>query len=65
MNDWVCVKVPHHKDVAQTIKDHEASGWRLHTYTCAQAGMGEMINHYLLFTKEPANSKAYEKSQPI
>jgi len=51
LKEWKCVKVGHHKDVAETIDEWQRNGWRLHTYTCAQAAMGEIINHYLLFEK--------------
>jgi hypothetical protein len=39
----------------ETIEEWQKNGWRLHTYTCAQAGMGEIINHYLLFEREVAS----------
>jgi len=45
------VKVGHHKNVGETIEEWQKNGWHLHTYTTAQASMGEIINHYLLFEK--------------
>jgi len=63
LKEWECVKVGHHKDVGKTIEKWLNNGWRLHTYSCAQAGMGELINHYLLFEREkgkriPSSAKA-------
>ena len=52
MKEWECAKVGHHKDVGKTIEEWQKNGWRLHTYSCAQAGMGEIITHYLLFERE-------------
>jgi hypothetical protein len=52
LKKYACIKVSHHKDVPKNIEDCEKMGWKLHTYTCAQAAMGEIINHYLLFEKE-------------
>ena len=51
MKEYECVKVGYHKDVGKTIEEWQEKGWRLHTYACAQAGMREIINHYLLFEK--------------
>ncbi|MDH5482011.1 MAG: hypothetical protein OEY22_03910 [Candidatus Bathyarchaeota archaeon] len=51
MKESECVKVRHHKDVGKTIMEYQRKGWCLHTYACAQAGLGELINHYLLFEK--------------
>lgn len=52
LKEYVCAKVGHHKDVGKTIEEWQEKGWRLHTYSCAQAAMGEIINHYLLFERE-------------
>jgi len=52
LKKYECIKVGHHKDVPRTIEGHEKMGWKLHTYTCAQASLGDIINHYLLFEKE-------------
>jgi hypothetical protein len=51
LKEWECIKVDHHKNVGKTIEEYQRKGWCLHTYACAQAGMGELINHYLLFEK--------------
>jgi len=51
LKEYECVKVGHHKDVGKTIEEGQEKGWRLHTYACAQAAMGEIINHYLLFKR--------------
>jgi hypothetical protein len=52
MNEWQCVLVNNHKDVAKTIEEYEEDGWRLHTYACAgNAALALGTNHYLLFEK--------------
>ena len=55
MKEWTCIKVAHHKDVPKSVEDCEKAGWKLHTYTCAHAGVGEIVNHYLLFEREKGN----------
>ena len=47
LKDWKCVKVGHHMDVAEEIKDYQKEGWRLHTYQAAGASPA----HFLLFEK--------------
>jgi hypothetical protein len=51
LKEYECVEVKHHKDVSKTIEEHQRNGWRLHTYTCGAKGVGDIINHYLLFEK--------------
>jgi len=46
---WQCVEVDHQKNIGKTIEQTQKKGWRLHTYACAQAGVGKVVNHYLLF----------------
>ena len=50
MKEWICVQVGHHKDVGDTIRRFQESGWTLHTYQVA--GRDVWISHYLLFEKE-------------
>jgi hypothetical protein len=50
LKKWVCILVDRHEDIPKNIEEYEETGWKLHTYTCAQAGEG--VNHYLLFEKE-------------
>ena len=52
LKEWKCVEVGHHKDIGKTIEEWQKNGWRLHTYACAQAGVGKIVNHYLLFERE-------------
>jgi hypothetical protein len=58
LKEWECVKVGHHKDVGKTVEEWQKNGWRLHTYVCAQAGIGEIINHYLLFERGEPRARA-------
>jgi len=51
LKEWMCVQVMHHKDIATRIEEFQRNGWRLHTYTCTQRGIGGDVNHYLLFEK--------------
>ncbi|MCK5631080.1 hypothetical protein KAH85_00820 [Candidatus Bathyarchaeota archaeon] len=53
MDEWICVQVSHHKDVAKTIQKFQKNGWSLHTYQVT--GRDIWISHYLLFNKEPAS----------
>jgi hypothetical protein len=52
LRKYVCIKVDKHQDVAKEIESRAKLGWRLHTYTCAQASVGDLIHHFLLFEKE-------------
>lgn len=50
VKEWECVQVNHHKNIGRTVEQWQRSGWRLHTYTCAQVRPSE-IYHYLLFER--------------
>ena len=52
MKEYACAEVGHHRNIGKTIDEWQNKGWRLHTYACAQAGVGKTINHYLLFERE-------------
>jgi hypothetical protein len=63
LKEYECVEVNHHKDVSKTIEEWQKKGWRLHTYACAQVGVGKVVSHYLLFEREngkqmPLSAKA-------
>ena len=49
MKEYICIRVDHHKKIAEVIKEYSINGWHLHTYQTA--GYGTAINHYLLFEK--------------
>jgi len=51
LKEYECVEVKHHKDVGSTVKEWQKNGWRLHTYTCTQYGVGGDVRHHLLFEK--------------
>jgi len=52
LKEYECVEVGHHRNIGKTIDEWQSKGWCLHTYACAQAGVGKVINHYLLFERE-------------
>ena len=49
MKEYICVQLDHHKHIAETTKEYQEKGWRLHTYQTT--GYGTAIKHYLLFEK--------------
>jgi len=51
LKEYECVQVGRHKDIGKTVEEWQKKGWRLHTYSCTQAGIGADDNHYLLFEK--------------
>jgi hypothetical protein len=52
LKDYECVEVKNHEDVGKTIEQWQKNGWRLHTYTCAQYGIGGDVHHHLLLEKD-------------
>ena len=52
MKEYECEEVGHNRSIGKTIDEWQKEGWRLHTYACAQAGVGKVVNHYLLFERE-------------
>jgi len=63
LKEYECVEVGHHRNIGKTIEEWQKKGWRLHTYACAHAAVGKVVNHYLLFEKEsdkkmPSSAKA-------
>jgi hypothetical protein len=60
LKEYECVEVDHHRNIGRTIEEWQKKGWCLHTYACAQAGVGKVVNHYLLF--ERGNEKKMSSS---
>lgn len=54
MKEWLCLKVNHHEEVAETVDAQQLLGWILHTYTTAYfaGAIRPEVNHYLLFYHE-------------
>jgi hypothetical protein len=50
LKEWICVKVGHHKKIAEVIEKHQIEDWSLHTYQAQ--GTPTMVNHYLLFERD-------------
>lgn len=49
MNEYECVEVGHHKNIAAVTRDYLSKGWKLHSYQAT--GWGADVKHYLLFEK--------------
>jgi hypothetical protein len=60
LKEYECVEVSHHRDIGKTIEEWQKKRWHLHTYACAQSGVGKSVSHYLLFETE--NGKQMPKS---
>jgi hypothetical protein len=52
LKEYECIEVKHHKDVGKAIEQWQKNGWRLHTYTSTQYGIGGDVHHHLLFEKD-------------
>ena len=50
MKEYICVKLDHHKKIADVIKEYMTNGWRLHTYQAT--GQAALTTHYLLFERD-------------
>jgi len=51
LKEWKSIQVNHHKKIGEVIKDYQKVGWSLHTYQAQ--GTPTMVNHYLLFERDP------------